>query len=99
MPNKSGVHIVHTLGCGFGCIGVGLPDWGLFRGEGQIFQGGARFESQLGHNVSAGQGRFFSLDFAKTAESDSALARFKLHSVTPSDTRAKIAVFMKDCVV
>ena len=55
MPNKSAVHIVHTLGFGFGCIGVGLPDWGLFWGRG-IFQGGARFESHLGHNVS---GPFF----------------------------------------
>ena len=72
MPNKSRVHIVHTLRFGFGCIGVGLPDWGLFWGRG-IFQGGARFESHLGHNVSAGQGGFSSLGVAKTAESDAAL--------------------------
>ncbi len=39
MPTKEGVHIVHTLGFGFGCTGIGLGRTGdVFGGEG-LFKG------------------------------------------------------------
>ena len=70
MPNKSAVHIVHTLGFGFGSIGVGLPDWGLFRGRGRFSR------EEPGSSPTSGTmfpGRFSTLGVAKTAESDAAL--------------------------
>ncbi|MFC9353971.1 hypothetical protein [Arthrobacter sp. NPDC057013] len=58
---KDGVHIVHTLGFGFGCIGVGLVRIGdVFGGSGGFSRVGAWFESHLGHVFSLFRG-FFSL--------------------------------------
>ncbi len=55
MLTKEGVHIVHTLGFGFDCTGLGLGRIGMFSKEWRICRGSGWFESHLGHSVFAGQ--------------------------------------------